>query len=63
MISLFLSNTGCDSDLSSILLLLQPIPPSAQGRKIQGEAERHLMFKEVCVVVYENWKSNINNFF
>lgn len=60
--SLLFSNIGWDSDLSSILLLLHPIPPSAQGRKRPGkvsaaQAERHVVvFKKVCVFAYENGK-------
>ncbi|XP_029011790.1 uncharacterized protein LOC114858567 [Betta splendens] len=50
--------SGWDSDLSSIILLLHLIPPSAQGRKRPGrvsasQAEKHLVvFKKVCIVAY-----------
>lgn len=48
---------GWDSDLSSIILLLHLIPPTAQGRKRPGkvsasQAEKHLVvFKKVCIKV------------
>lgn len=60
MIMLLFANTGWDSDLSSIILLLHLIPPSAQGRKRPGkvsaaQAERQLVvFKKVCVIAYED---------
>lgn len=55
-LSLF-PNTGWDSDLSSIILLLHLIPPSAQGQKrpdkvSAAQAEKHLvLFKKFCVLL------------
>lgn len=57
-IYLLFPNTGWDSDLSSIILLLHLIPPSAQGRRRPGkvsaaQAEKHLVvFKKVCVIMW-----------
>ena len=60
---------GWDSDLSSIILLLHLIPPSAQGRKRPGkvsatQAEKHLVvFMKVCIVGYRNVKRCLFYFF
>ncbi|XP_078798016.1 uncharacterized protein LOC105357803 isoform X1 [Oryzias latipes] len=54
---------GWDSDLSSILLLLHLIPPSAQGRKRPGkvsasQAEKHLVvFKKIGTNILEHLDS------
>ncbi|KAK0135073.1 hypothetical protein N1851_029111 [Merluccius polli] len=60
-------DSGWDSDLSSILLLLHLIPPSAQGRKRPGkttrcfsawEAEKHLVvFKKTGTNIQEHLDS------
>ncbi|XP_026027933.1 uncharacterized protein LOC113024804 [Astatotilapia calliptera] len=54
------ADTGWDSDLSAILLLLHLIPPSGQGRKRPGkvsasQAERHLVvFKKTGTNIQEH---------
>ncbi|RXN38379.1 serine threonine- kinase pim-1-like protein [Labeo rohita] len=64
-------NFGWDSDLSSIILLLYLIPPSAQGRKRPGKSgtniEEHL--REITAVAQPYllaagpWKSSVHQYF